>query len=255
MMDKKEIWRDVVGFENLYKVSNFGNVISIEREVPNGPCTTRIVPSTTLSKLDNGKGYITVTLSKGCTPKKYYIHRLVATAFLPNPNSFKEINHKDENKSNNHLSNLEWCTSSYNKRYGTCIKRLIETRNKNKRGSYEKPVYAYDLNGNFVKEYRSIAEASRKTGISEESLRSAIMGKSKSSGCFQWTRVKSKNVREYPTNKKYVKVTSLTMDETPIKTYNTATEAAKDTGCEVTKVVACCRGKRHFSKGYKFKYA
>ncbi len=164
MREENEIWRDVLGFENIYKVSNFGNVISIEREVPNGPCTTRIVPETILNKFDNGKGYITVSLSKCCKSKKHYVHRLVANAFIPNPNLFKEINHKDEDKSNNHVSNLEWCTSSYNKRYGTYIKRVIETRNRNKRGSYEKPVYAYDLNGNFVKEYRSVAEASRQVG-------------------------------------------------------------------------------------------
>ena len=102
-MGQIEIWRDVIGFENLYLVSNLGNVYSIH--------------SKKQLKLKDNKGYYNVTLFKN--GKRYYkiVHRLVAEAFIPNPNNFKEINHKDENKINNNVDNLEWCDAKYNLNY------------------------------------------------------------------------------------------------------------------------------------------
>ena len=95
-------------------------------------------------------GYYYVCLSKNGIVKSYYVHRLVAQAFLPNPNNYKEVNHKDENKTNNVVTNLEWCDRLYNVRYGTGIERRSKTQSK--------PVLQYDLKGNFIKEWKSVAE-------------------------------------------------------------------------------------------------
>ena len=114
-MTKSETWKDVVGFEGLYKVSDKGNVYSVARKDSIG----RKSGGRMLKPAYNRGGYLTVGLCKSGKVKREYIHRLVAETFILNPKGFLEINHKDENKSNNESSNLEWCTREYNVNYGT----------------------------------------------------------------------------------------------------------------------------------------
>ncbi len=109
-MTENEIWKDVVGFEGLYKVSNKGNVYSVERISLQG----RKIGGRILKPSPNSGGYLLVGLCKNGKIKKKYMHRLVAEAFLPNPENHPQINHIDEVKDNNELSNLEWCDSRYN---------------------------------------------------------------------------------------------------------------------------------------------
>ena len=142
---KKEYWKPVVGYEGLYEVSNFGRVKSLKFG------KERILKQSKNKKTKHG--YYVVCLSKNGIVKNYLVHRLVAQAFLPNPNDYKEVNHKDENPQNNIVSNLEWCDRLYNVRYGTGIERRSKTQSK--------PVLQYDLNGNFIKEWKSVAECGR----------------------------------------------------------------------------------------------
>ena len=102
-----EIWKPVCGFEDKYEVSNLGRVRSLNFRNKKNDIKL-------LTPLDNGKGYLQVRLSR----KWHKVHRLVAKAFIPNPNNYDEINHKDENKSNNKVDNLEWCSRKYNVNYG-----------------------------------------------------------------------------------------------------------------------------------------
>lgn len=128
-MSEKEIWKDVVGYEGLYKVSNKGNVYSVERIVRGRKCGGR--------KLRPGpqtNGYLQVDLSKDGIRKSKLIHRLVAEVFIPNQNNYLEINHKDENKTNNYVENLEWCTSKYNSNYGTRNERASQKQSKRVKG-------------------------------------------------------------------------------------------------------------------------
>ena len=136
-----EIWKDVVGYEGLYKVSNFGNVLSLNY---NGTGKSKLL------KQFYHIGYRRVMLVKNGIKKKLLVHRLVAEAFIPNPNNYPCVNHKDENRGNNHVDNLEWCTYKYNSNYGTCIARRCS--------KYWKPVNCYDLHNNLVKSYKSITE-------------------------------------------------------------------------------------------------
>lgn len=113
-----EVWKDVPNYIGLYEVSNFGNVRNAK----------------TLKKLSLGKhrqGYLLVTLTKNSKKKTFLVHRVVANAFIKNPNALKEVNHKDEIKSNNNVSNLEWCDRKYNSNYGTAKERMIKTKIKN----------------------------------------------------------------------------------------------------------------------------
>ena len=104
------------------------------------------------------KGYMTVGLRKGAERHRLFIHRLVAEAFLPNPNKLPQVNHKDEDKANNRLENLEWCTAGYNSNYGTRNARI------------QKPIINLDTGDRFA----SVSEASALTGISTSSLCGAL---------------------------------------------------------------------------------
>lgn len=117
----QEIWKDIPNYENLYQISNRGRVKSLHNRHKNKkylkPCPT-------------SKGYMSVSLCKNHTQKSFHIHRLVAENFIPNPNNYPCINHIDENKENNDISNLEWCTYQYNNTYGHRIEKSINTRKK-----------------------------------------------------------------------------------------------------------------------------
>lgn len=108
---QEEVWKEVDGYEKLYRVSNFGNVYS---------CISGI----TLKPVSLKKGYQVVKLFRHKKGRTHYIHRLVATNFIDNPNSLKEVNHKDENKRNNKVDNLEWMTTKQNSNYGSRNKKL-----------------------------------------------------------------------------------------------------------------------------------
>ena len=106
-----EEWRDIKGYEGKYQVSNLGRVKSLNY---NHTKKEKI-----LSDYPNTYGYLYVNLYKNGKGKPFYIHKLVAQAFIDNPNNYREINHKDENKQNNRVENLEWCNRKYNCNYGT----------------------------------------------------------------------------------------------------------------------------------------
>lgn len=113
----QEIWKDIEGYEGLYQVSNFGRVKSLDRYVLRNE-NTLFVKVIVLSQL-NIRGYLAVRLCNSGKYKNYFVHRLVANAFIHNDNNYSEINHIDENKHNNHVDNLEWCDRKYNVNYGS----------------------------------------------------------------------------------------------------------------------------------------
>ncbi len=118
-----DVWKDVVGYEGLYEVSSKGEVRSVSAYRPftvRNQTTQRYHSGKVLKPIFDGRGlYQQVTLSKEGVSRRFLIHRLVASAFIPNPNGLPEVNHKDENKTNNAIENLEWCDHKYNNNYGT----------------------------------------------------------------------------------------------------------------------------------------
>ena len=125
-MSKDEIWKDVVGFEGFYKVSNKGNVRSVARIDSAGRKRRGI----TLKPANTKDGYFQVILCKNGATKSRLVHRLVLEAFVPNPNNYPEVNHRNEIKTNNYVENLEWCTREYNMNFGTATKRIGQTLSK-----------------------------------------------------------------------------------------------------------------------------
>ena len=154
---KKEYWKPVVGYEGLYEVSNWGRVKSIKRIVKS-PRGTRTVKERILNPRKDRRGYLYVILSKYNIKKTLTVHRLVALHFIDNPNNYPYVNHKDEQKDNNVVSNLEWCDAKYNSNYGTRNKKISE---KMTNGKLSKPVLQYDLEGNLIREWASACECGR----------------------------------------------------------------------------------------------
>lgn len=176
-----EEWKPIVGYEG-YAVSNLGNVKSVERTCKrrNDGSMRRVKEKIKKpTKLKNG--YYSVQLYNDGARKIQYIHRLVAEAFIPNPDNLPWINHKDEDKTNNNVSNLEWCTQKYNTNYGTGIeKRVAHTdfktlaeKQKN-RPDLSKTVYQYEKDGKtLVNKWTSTMEAQRQTGFSRKRISEA----------------------------------------------------------------------------------
>ena len=156
----EEEWRIIKNCP-MYEVSNLGNI----RSYYNGSHGSRIIPRRIALKTDR-IGYTFVHLQNNSGRKPYRVHRLVAEAFIPNPNNLSEVNHKDENKQNNRIDNLEWCDAKYNVNYGSGHTRSCLSR----RVCNTKAILQYDLDGNLLREFYSISEASRVLDISMGSI-------------------------------------------------------------------------------------
>lgn len=151
----EEIWKDIEGYEGYYKISNLGNIKSEERVIEHNGCYGgyyKIRGKILKPKIDKD-GYFKICLKKNDIKKYFFIHRLVAQTFIPNPNNLPQVNHKDETKQNNCVSNLEWCDNIYNVNYGTGIRRRIKT--------VSKPINQYDLCGTLIKTWDCINDAVR----------------------------------------------------------------------------------------------
>lgn len=154
-----EIWKDIKGYENLYQVSNLGNVRSLDHIRKNGKDENKkcLHKGKMLKPGIESIGYKVVGLSKEGKSKSFRVHRLVAETFIDNPNNYKCINHKDENKLNNNVNNLEWCTIAYNNNYGTKQERY----KKNIIKKIGRKINQYDLNENLIKTWDCIMDAER----------------------------------------------------------------------------------------------
>lgn len=172
-----EIWRDVVGYENLYQTSNLGRARSVDRWVKDTNGSLRFYRGRILKPFKNTQGYLQVGLWKNGKVKYFTVHRLVAEAFLPNTDNLPEVNHKDENPQNNFVSNLEWCNRTYNVNYGTAIQRSSKKRSK--------LILQYTLDGQFVREWESTSECGR-NGFNQGAVAACCRGELKKYKDFIW---------------------------------------------------------------------
>lgn len=172
-----EIWKPIKGYEGLYEVNNWGDVRSLDKVVSCRYGKKRTAKGQVLNP-SLSRGYPQVVLSDKGVHKHFFVHRLVAEAFVPNPDNLPEINHKDENPTNPYWRNLEWCNHQYNINYGS--------RNAKSGMASSKAVAKYDINGTIIKTYKSIREASKDSNTSCQNICSVLKGRQKTSGGYIW---------------------------------------------------------------------
>lgn len=190
----EEIWKDIyyyneptnewVDYRGLYQVSNFGRVRSLDRTVKNSKCGVRIYKGKCLKTLKGGNGYLHLQLHKDGIHKTHKISRLVYFTFNYGVDTKLQVNHIDEDKSNNRLDNLNLMTAKENCNWGTRSERFIKKIKNHK--SMSKSVLQFDKNGNFIKEWISISEAARITNMSAGNIVRCCKERTEFCGGFIW---------------------------------------------------------------------
>ena len=263
----KEVWKDVVGYEGLYQVSNLGRVKSLRKKVIRRNVLCNQNERILHSAIDGG-GYCKIKLYKNGRKKQFAVHRLVAIAFIPNPLNLPQINHKDENKKNNTVflnpdgsvnigkTNLEWCTASYNVNYGTAKQRGIETSNRRGNVHAEIPVNQFDLKGNFIKRFRSAHHAARELHLHVSGIRSCCIGKRNKCGGFIFLKDEDvdKIQKKIKEKKQGKKVAQYDENHNLIKIWDNGIEACKAVGLSSGYLSLCCRGVYKKGKGFIWKF-
>lgn len=175
-----EEWKAIKGYEGLYFISSKGKLRNNKGHI--------------LRAADNGNGYLRYNLRDGKGgAKTHYLHRLIAEAFIDNPNNLPEVNHKDEDKKNNAIENLEWCTGKYNKTYGTRIKRSAFAKRRHIIGTNMEDGHVIHLHG--------VVDA-KKYGLNKSAVSNCLQGITKSSGgyMFRYADGKGSKKRERTRN-------------------------------------------------------
>lgn len=187
---EKEIWKDVIGYEGVYIVSNHGNIKSLNRTVKHIKHGSKTIKGRVLKKTNTPYGYYSVNLCVNNKRNKQRIHRLVGMSFIENTNNKPEINHKNGIKTDNNVSNLEWVTSSENQKHAFKIglqkpsKPWLNKKGKNHHSSKE--VLQYSRNGVLIGVYGSAHEAMRITGIGNSYISLCCRGKVKTAKGYIW---------------------------------------------------------------------
>lgn len=249
----EEIWKDVCGFEGRYKVSNFGNVLSMR--YGGHDLIKKMTPSV------HHTGYTVVCFRVGKKKITKLVHVLVATAFIDNPDSKRFVNHKDGNKQNNRVDNLEWVTSLENIRHAinTGLRDPHNIPRKYGKEHYSsKPVLQYDCDGNFVKMWDCQSDAARAFGVSPGAISACIDNPSHTYRGFMWLSYSGEIIDKIPP-------TTSRMAQKPVyqydlagcfvKMWNSSGEAASALGIKAKYIRECCMGRQKSSGGFVWKYA
>ena len=236
-------WKEIEGTNGLYLISDEGEVFSVR--------------TNKCKKMTYGKyGHCRVELCIDGLSRHVSVHRLVAEAFIPNPNNYPIINHKDENPRNNRVDNLEWCTYKYNTNYGSCLEKMAKNHHyvSGEENAKSKKVYRFTLTGELIAEYGSVGEASRMTGLNRKSIAKACNGGLKKYAECCWSY---ENKSEYSAEK------NISFKKGKIGMYNTQGDLIKvfekpidlkNEGYSQISVNRVCRGERKTYKGYVFRH-
>jgi len=173
-----EIFKDIKGYEGLYQVSNLGNVRSYYKDKEGKILSAGLKPE--------GYKYVNLHSDKN---KNFYIHRLVALAFIPNPQNKTQVNHINGIKNDNRLDNLEWATSSENRLHAYKIGLQKGQSINQKKGAdnpRSRPVVKLNINGEFIQNYAGVCEAARQIGGHQANISACCKGKTKTAYSFKW---------------------------------------------------------------------
>lgn len=260
-MKTEEVWKDIPGFP-FYQASNKGRIRSVER-ISRGRKFGKIL---TAQPLYQNKPYWGVSIRCDKKIVRIGVHRLVAMAFIPNPHSYPVVNHKDENPSNNHVDNLEWCTQKYNCNYGTRIARIKANMPQNK------AVYQTTMAGLIVAEFPTIQEAARQTGVCAGHICNVCKGNREFANGYKWRYVDealyikamstltakneaSKESRKQKFINKSRRVAQYDLKGNLLKVWRGMREIVEILGYARPSIINCCNGKTQKAYGYIWRYA
>lgn len=255
-----EQWKDIEGYEGLYQVSNLGRVWSVKRKERG-----RTFGGKLHSIRTDRRGRCSIQLSREGKQEYMSLPRLVATYFVenPDPQTMTEVNHKDEDPSNNRADNLEWCSHGYNCRYGTRISRIKEAQNM--------AVLQYTLDGQFVAEYASMHIAATAIGKDAGHICNCCQGNRKWAYGYFWRykddalyqqaarRISRKTEdgrrkRAAAFTEKAWNVVQLDLQGNPVAVHASTKMAAQAVGCSRCYIINCCNGKLGSVRGFRFVY-
>lgn len=239
-----EEWRFIPNCDNLYMVSNLGRIKALKTFRCYGnfkrTCKERI-----MKQSSNWQGYLHCTIRDAKGIKiRISIHKCVCDVFIPNPNNYPCTNHKNEIKWDNRAENLEHCTYSYNLTYGS------------RDGEKDVSVLQYDLNGNYLKEFKSVKSAAEEVGTKGRCISNVTHGWAKSAGGYIW-RLKTDNppkqIEAYSDNNRR-KILCYDLNGNFVKEFKSLIFAEKELGLHYQSISDCCRGKVKKVKDFIFKY-
>ena len=248
----QEVWKVYPEYPWI-EASNLGNVRTKDRMITDKNGRKRFVKGRALTQQLNNKGYMYVLLSVNGKNVCLLIHRIVATCFIPNPNGYPEVNHIDNNPTNNTISNLEWCSRQYNEDY----KKNFGTTQADISGL---PVFAVDLKTGKVLRFKTRMEAARQLGIPEQSICVVANGKQNTAGGLWFTEDENKITREKIQeikDKMYFPggVIAVNLDSFKVFWFESQHEASRQLGINAGHINEVIKGKRNKAGSYWFTYA
>lgn len=247
----EEVWKDVVGYEGLYKVSNLGRIKSLPKRKFTPSASFFAVERICIPREYKG-GYLRVSLSKNKKQKLVFVHRIVAEAFL-GVRSDLTVNHKDENKKNNRVDNLEYMTRAENVRYGTGVKRAAKSRMENPYNAVA--VNQYTTDGRFVARYKSGMDAIRALGKGGCSSRIVECCRREHHTAFGYVWRFDGDVDTSFTKRTNARaVVRCDLNGNPIQEFPSLESASNKCNVSKAHICDCCKGNRAKAGGSKWKY-
>lgn len=235
---RKKLWKPIIGYESLYSVSNTGEIFSYR--------------SNSIIRQQDSFGYKSVALyDKEGKCKRYRVHRVVAQTFLPNPNNLPQVNHIDSNKNNNSVCNLEWCTSKQNTNHAIKENNYFYAAHISKK---QKPVYSLDREGNILEKYNTVAEASRKLGVSRKMVYYLLgSGKRTKKGLLLYSE---REIKKLVVSKKDIRRKIMQKDNrgNVVARFNSVTEASRTNNIARSAVSNNLNGYTKLCGGFKYEY-
>lgn len=242
-----ELWKDIgvykgVDYTGMYEISSKGRFRSLDRIIIDKRGKKHLLVGKEMIPFPDSSGYMKVTICKNGKAHEARINCLVAIAFIPNPNNLPQVNHIDENKSNNDVNNLEWCTCKENINHGT--------RNERAGIGHRKAIVQLNLSGDFIREWKCIKDVEQ-YGFAKEAVSMCAYGKRRTSGGYIWmfkdkynnsTKDEILDIVSWANDKKFpIKIVQLNNDGKVIKVWDSANSIYKS-GISIKKVTRCLNG-------------